>query len=111
MFISRLILTLCLSYCQHLCINQGHYLQESGLSGEIGLSVTHLARVGRSSDFANVPQLTHALAAQQRQHHAHQTPLVQVKAFQIEVNQSVKIIHQLPFLWISSTLPSPPQAT
>ena len=104
MFISRLILRLCLNYCQHL--------QESGLSGENGQSVTHLARVGRSFDFATAPQPTPALATQQRQHHAHQTPLVQVKAFQIEVNQSVnKIIHQLPFLWISSTLPSPPQAT
>ena len=104
MFISRLILRLCLNYCQHL--------QEFGLSGEIGLSVTHLARVGRSFDFATVPQPIPALATQQRQHHAHQTPLIQVKAFQIEVNQSVnKIIHQLLFLWISSTLPSPPRAT
>ena len=104
MFISRLILRFCLNYCQHL--------QEFGLSGEIGQSVTHLAPVGGSSDFATVPQLIPALATQQRQHHAHRTPLVQVKAFQIVVNLSVnKIIHQRLFLWISSTLPSPPQAT
>ena len=88
----------------------------NGKNGATGPNATHLVIAATSSELESAEiQLTEArtvLATQQRQHHAHRTPLIQVKAFQIEVNQSVnKIIHQFLFLWISSTLSSPPQAT